>query len=181
MVLSTNALFHCLGSRGVGAEINDVAEELKCSKHLGCLIETSPGTPQRGARGQEKLSRELPLGILVGESNTSTPLNRRWWIVVEYPAGKQGCATVCWKKNPKKTRATAMWPLCQRGIRGVVLLWSIIHQNIKSIFYFDRPIWSISLIKREGKEFLGNVAHFPSYGVTGNCTCWEININGPLF
>lgn len=44
MVLSMNALFRCLGSRGVGVEINDVEEELKCSKHLGGLIETSPGT-----------------------------------------------------------------------------------------------------------------------------------------
>lgn len=140
-VLSTNALFRSLGSRGVGAEINDVAEELKCSKHLGCLIETSPGTREGGERAG-KLSRELPLGILIGESNTSSPLNRRWWIVVEYPAGVCHCLL-------KKNRATAMWPLCQRwGIRGVVLLWSIINQNIKSIFYF----WQANLKHQSYKE-----------------------------
>lgn len=51
MVLSMDALFHCLGSRGVGAEINEVEEGLKCPKHSGSLIETSPGTPQRGREG----------------------------------------------------------------------------------------------------------------------------------
>lgn len=53
MVLSTDALFHCLGSSGVGAEINEVEGGLKCPKHSGGLIETSPGTRRRGREGGE--------------------------------------------------------------------------------------------------------------------------------
>lgn len=51
MVLSMDALFHCLGSRDVGAKINEVEEGLKCPKQSDCLIESSPGTLQRWQEG----------------------------------------------------------------------------------------------------------------------------------
>lgn len=66
MVLSVDALFRCLGSSGMGAEINEVGGGLKCPKHSGCLIETSPGTQEREGGQQGR-----PGGATCGEP-------RRW-------------------------------------------------------------------------------------------------------
>lgn len=80
-------------------EINEVGEELKCPQHSGDLIETSPGTPQKGREGGKVVRgattgdpRSCVLSLLASQQkmiNKGTSASCRG----------QGCAAVAGKQD----------------------------------------------------------------------------------